>query len=224
MIAEKRAKVAKVFAVLLTIAFILLVILMFFSTGLDVSEAVPVKEGLAVTLQNNSIHLIHDINVSYLDAEKQKVLIAFIASLKPQETKELILLQEYVVEDTVSLVVEAPFHQTLLKHISFAPGAFIRLKPRIRAPKNLFVGRASAIVFELCNEGLALDEVTITPKFEASFLSVDKTLEKFALAKGACISQEFAFTGLKPGSTTIYFNVNALSFTEDYPILVEIFE
>jgi hypothetical protein len=225
MLSEKKIKLAKTFFVITIGTFLILIYLFMFNQGFHVTDALLSDQGLTVSVQNNSSHLIRDIKVFYEDAAGQRILVKEIALLQPDEEETVILQPIYAVDDRIYLFAEAPYHPEVIKEIVLTgPGAkpTFRLMPSISVPQTILVGTPALVSVNLCNEGARVDDIELNAQVDTAYLTIDKTREVFSLAEGDCAVKDFFITGQQAGSSTIYFNIIALSLSEQYSATVQI--
>ena len=219
-----RKKVARVMPIIGVLLAALLIYLFFFNQGFELSTEIQATDaGLGVYLTNNSVHSIEAIQVNYLDAFGQQAFVQAIDLMPPGEQIFIPLAPEQVVDDFITLYATAQYHQPIIRSYPLEGLSFVRLQPSILAPRSIRLNDTVLISVEICNEGMALDSLTIRPRVVGNLQPLTPA-RTFALPKDECREAGFEFQGTQLGSNTIYFNVLALSYSEEISINVSVIE
>jgi hypothetical protein len=203
----------------------LVVYLLFFNQGFELSPAIETTDtGLGIYVSNSSVHEISDITIKYLDASGQQAFIKAIERLAPGEQALIELAPDHVVEDYVTIYASSPYHPLILRSYPLGGLSFVRLQPAIIASSTAPLGSTTQVLLELCNEGMALENVRIEPSVSNSNLESLTASRTFSLARDQCLQPGFDFRANKLGSSTIYFKVNALSYSKEISYTIRVVE
>ena len=203
--------------VLVFFAFVYLVFgsaffyLLFMTPGLDFVQE-KTEKTVEVYLVNNSLHLIHSVEVT-----KDGEPILFVERLTPKERVGV------PVEDggeTINLSANAPYHAKVTRTFSIVRTGLPDDNPaeltfRVTMPSLGFVDFGFDANIEVCNQGKELDNVLVEESHEEEFFEERNKSESFALQTGECKTASFPLTPAKTGTTKIYFKVKALSYSRE---------
>ena len=225
MFLERKKKVYRLLSIVAILALAALIYLFIFNQGLELSNEIqPTSSGLGIYAANNSSHEINNIGFRYINQLGQQVYIDDIPSLLPGEEYLLELSPDNVVDEAITLVVTAQYHQPVFRIYPLGALSFVRLQPAISAPQAVVLGDEVMVRVEICNQGMALDSITIRPRVSGNKLQSLTTARSFPLEEGQCREAGFDFMANDLGSSTIYFNVLALSYSEEFSINLRVIE
>ena len=222
MYAEKQKRVAFAFGAITLLTLFILVYVFFFYSGLDVEDAKLSAGRLTSTIANPSLHGITEIKAYVEDENGNLHLIAEKDVLWPGKTFPIELSRDFIVNDRIVVVVEAAFNQTLRKTFSISKGFGVKLRPTLNTPSSMFKNQPSTVGLELCNEGIALDAVTIEPSYNEAFFQSNALKESFPLKRSECVSRSYSFVPLQSGLSVITFNINARDFSDALHFSVDV--
>ncbi|MDO8627963.1 MAG: hypothetical protein Q7K42_05850 [Candidatus Diapherotrites archaeon] len=211
---EQKKKIAVVFGVLLLI-MILGLVWLFTSTNVEVSDLEIGPEGLKVNVKNSGPFELSNLVVSFADKDGKYVEIKKIATLAPSAQEPISLEDNYMVDSAVTLIVEGEFQQPLIKKLTLSRIG-VRLNKKVSFEHGtMILGVNTKATVEICNEGSKLDEVTIKPRLDQTYLRIDKTIQQFSLNTAECTQKTFVFTPAKEGQTSIVFVISSTDFSEE---------
>lgn len=225
MFQARKRKVSRLLPIVAVIGLAGLVYLFFFNQGFALSEELQVTpSGLGVYAFNHSSHEINNIGFRYIDQWGRQAYIDDVPSLLPGEEYLVELSPEHVVDDTVTLFVTAQYHQPTLRIYPLGSLSFVRLQPTISAPEAVLLDDDLMVRVKVCNQGMALDSLSIRPRVSGNSVQSLTESRSFPLEEGQCREAGFDFKAQQLGSSTIYFNVLALSYSEEFSINLRVIE
>ena len=185
--------------------------LLFMTPGLEFSQE-KTNNTIEVYLVNNSIHLIHSIEVKS-DGEP----LLSVERLMPQERVVVPIEQK---KETISLSASAPYHAKVTRTFSIVESdpdenGAVELNFGVTVPTLGFVDFGFDASIEVCNQGKSLDNVLVEESHGAEFFKESNKSEGFSLNEGECRTASFPLTPAKTGTTKIYFKVKALSYNRE---------
>ncbi|MFH1256041.1 MAG: hypothetical protein V1494_01980 [Candidatus Diapherotrites archaeon] len=225
MIAEKRKAAIISFGVVYLIFGLILVYLVFFNAGLNVEERINGLTGAKeIAVRNDSNRLIRDVTVSFLDEFGRKKELKSIAEFFPGN--------EFIVDynfpagmPSVTIIVEAPFHQAVEKAVALHGGTGLRLSYTLEIQDFAFKGFAFPIALSVCSQGSEAKGIIVGESHDLEFFEEASGATQIEqLPAGGCKKVNFILTPKLAGKTTIYFNVSALNNTENFQKEVEVKE
>ncbi len=210
MIESRRNRILLSFALVYLVFAGLLVFLLFFNVGLEFET---IREGNLKTtaLANNSVHIIDNITVGYLDGAGNFVELERVKSLAPGETIPLDFNKESVVNGAITFRAMAPRHQTAEKKVY----DIVKVDYQLTVPSKAFENAGFFVELLLCNTGAAdVKNIGLDTTVNAEFLDSPNEIESFDLAVGECKLVSLNFKAKKSGTTAIVFNLESDSFNE----------
>ena len=217
---REHRKVIRFFAVVYLVFSVALIYLLFYTPGLEFSMTETAEGGLDVFIENNSVHIINNIEIEGLPEEK----VLEIKQLLPREKIKLDFGEN---SGAIHLSAKAPYHETVGADFTlWQPGEKIpNISYHLIIPELVLVGTPFNAEIEVCND----DEETIeSMEFEqrhgTEFFAEEKSVQVLSLAARDCENLIFSLTPINEGTTTIYFNVKAQSYSKQFSRQVEIVE
>lgn len=221
MIPEKRKPVIIFFGLIYLIFGAFMLYLLFFNTGLDIVAETSEKE-IKVFLQNNSVHLIRDINVLLERENGETLLIDSIKALKPREKIQVQLPS--IEKEKVTIIAIAPFHARISKDISIERTKGAKLNFEIAMQSTAFVEIQTSIALKVCNQGDTINDLKIVEVHSPDFFEEQAKTDTVAIPENECKKIDYALTPKKTGQTTIYFKFTALNVNQELERSITIME
>lgn len=201
---RKRRRSLIFFAIIYLFFGAAFIFLFFFTPGLKFVQ--EEKDGkMQVFIYNESSHIIHDITVETSNGE----VIVSGKKLKPLEKKQVDLGNRL---GSMDLIAKAPYHPSA--KINFVGVNPIKLNYKVTAPSKAFVGTNFLLDIIICNDGDPVTDLSVEETHDDFFLE-ENSAQKVSIAKGECKKVEFGFTPVKAGTTKIFFNVKAPSYSKE---------
>ncbi len=217
VVPEQRKKAVTYFAGVFILYIAILVFLVFFTPGIEISEQ-QTPEGIEIFVANSSMHLIRELKVYTADGKE----LLTVEELKPREKVKVPLTG---LSDLVVINASAPFHATISLSLSLRGTKGLKLVFETSYPSIALAGTKFTVFLDICNKGdIGVPEITIEEAHARDFFSEQKKTEKISLDRGQCRKIGFPLTPLKKGETEIYFNIKALGVSEEFKRTIKIEE
>ncbi len=217
---REHRKVIAFFAFIYLVFGASLFYLLLYTPGLEFSQEETEEGGLDVFIGNNSVHIINSIEVARQSGEK----VLEIEQLLPGEKIKLDFSEE---SGAIIISAKAPYHETVGASFTvISPKEKVpRISYQIIVPELVLVGTPFNAEIEACNDGEeTVEGMEFEQNHEAGFFEEEESVQMLSLAVGACENLVFSLTPLKEGTTKIYFNVKARSYSKKFSRQVEITE
>ncbi|MCX8158371.1 MAG: hypothetical protein N3D73_01760 [Candidatus Diapherotrites archaeon] len=216
---EKRAKLIFYFSAIYFIFIAILIYLSVFNTGLSFKEKFNESTfSKDIYLFNESKKTIKNITISYI-LDKNKVKIADIKTLKPGEY--FLIDYNFPQLKEILLVAEAPFYQSVVKHIVVG-GQKTGLDYKVISPLKVFLDTPFELTFEICNFSNNMKEVIVEEQHSMSFFKEGNIKKSLNIDSNSCEKIKYILTPVAEGKTTIYFNTNVYGIIETNSFDIEV--
>ncbi len=214
---KKRA--AKVFVAVLLCFAVIITYLLFFNQGLELEHDYNIDTKIIViTVKNNSIHTIREINISYTTMDGQTKEVAKIEKLESRETKNIEIQKENWMKGFIDVTADALFHQPATKRVIVNEAETqASLSYSITAPEYAFIGFEYPLKIKICNsESKNPINLELSEEHSEEFFEQENTTQKTSIEPGKCSELTYEFIPNKIGETEIYFNIEAGSYSKSF--------
>lgn len=220
-------KVATVKAFAIGVYFVLcgiLVYLLMFNMGIKIEQdASTTKDAILLGVKNESMHIIRNVKVSYVDADLSLKEIGIIDKLMPDEKKEFEFVIPAYFDKTVEIVASAPYHIIAKQKIGLQGRTGPVLNYTIKSVDTVKIDSLLIITAKICNKGNELVEnVKFSESHNMTYFKETNGGQEFSLRASECKDVEVVLTPLKTGRTAINFNINANEYNEDAEKEIEV--
>ncbi|MDP2667012.1 MAG: hypothetical protein Q8P05_05940 [Candidatus Diapherotrites archaeon] len=190
---DRRKRVVRVMIVLYLVFGLALLYFFSFNTGLSLHPDPTNQDGI-VTIRNESVHLIRDIQIVYVKAG-EKIPLHHIPSLQPEDQIPVLLLPEYADQGFIVLEASAPYH--LSQQLVIAARAN-QVPPNVLLtfsyPDFGFVDVPVEPVVRACNQENFPIPLRVELRLSDSSIAPNPSPQSWTIQPGTCASVTLPFT------------------------------